>query len=536
MGKGTKAPPPPDPGQTAEAQAEANRVSVVSPYGNQMYGNFVENNRPQDMVESDWNALPFDQRYRFEVDPNHAVTQVQETQGQRDFREGSEGVAIDLMRRGGDQLSNLPTDPGISLPSLNGGQDIKAGDLRYGVDASGMGDYSRGVGFTDPVGEYQRRVDTRGLQQLPGVNDLGGEAQRASDAVFGGSMMYLRPEMDLQRARIEQRLADQGIPVGSEAYTAEMDRLGRQQDQQTTALALGSVGAGGAEQSRLTDMALALRGQGYGERVTDANLTNQARAARAGEEFQNVATSNDVRSSLFGEGVTNANLNNAAVAQDFNQEMAKAQLENQVAQMNLGNQVQDRNMRFNELAALLGGPQIGSPTMMQPTPIDVVSPTMAAYNAQVSNAQNAQAGQNAGLGAVASIGGSLIMCFAPGTMIDTPDEPVAIENLRPGDAVKGGAVRAVIEAAAAGQPMMRYRGVHVAPNHAVMHDGRWTLVEDTDEAVEAEGVDTVYTLLTTSGRIWIDGLEFEDQEPLATMVPAAYEAVRAASLEVMNAA
>ena len=51
----------------------------------------------------------------------------------------------------------------------------------------------------------------------------------------------LRPQHEEQREQLEQRLADQGIPIGSEAYTREMDRLEKSQGSQLSNLGLQSI-------------------------------------------------------------------------------------------------------------------------------------------------------------------------------------------------------------------------------------------------------------------------------------------------------
>jgi len=56
-----------------------------------------------------------------------------------------------------------------------------------------------------------------------------------------------QPQMDRQRAQLENQLSNQGIYRGSEAYDNAMDDLGRQEND----FRLGAIQAGGAEQSRM---------------------------------------------------------------------------------------------------------------------------------------------------------------------------------------------------------------------------------------------------------------------------------------------
>ena len=457
MSKGgsSSAPQAPDPSQTAAAQARANRVNLFSPTGNQLFGNMVANERPEGMTDQAWNALPWDQRYRFEMQPDQASMQIQETPAQTAFRTGAENLAQTMVGRAQTQIGNLPVQSNIVLPDLANGSGrvtrvmdqgvtnhVDGGPVRDSIDRSRLGpDYIRGVNLS-ALGDYTTRVDRSGLQAAPTVqafspNDFSADTARTQGATFGRAMNMLRPDMDLERSRTIQMLADRGIPVGSEAHNAALDRLDRAQANASENAAFSAIGAGSAEQSRLSNqmaqraqLASALRGQGFQENLTDAELANRARAAAFGENYQNVGVNNQVRGSLFGEGMNearlfnsaqdqrfsqgmaNANLANAAQQQQFSQATGAATLGNQAKQQNLANQMAQRQVQFNELAALMGGPQIGAPPIMQPAGIDVTGPANTAYNGQLAqyNAQMAQ--RNANLGAAAGLGAAGIYALS----------------------------------------------------------------------------------------------------------------------------
>jgi len=75
--------------------------------------------------------------------------------------------------------------------------------------------------------------------QLPSA---GGDA--VTQATFQQSKNLLDPEFTQQRERLEQQLADQGIPRGSEAFDKEIRRLDRSQGEQLNQLSLASVSQG----------------------------------------------------------------------------------------------------------------------------------------------------------------------------------------------------------------------------------------------------------------------------------------------------
>ncbi len=63
-------------------------------------------------------------------------------------------------------------------------------------------------------------------------------------ATFELGKRQLDPELKSQREALATRLANQGIPIGSEAYNAEMNRLERSQGDQLNALSLQSLQTG----------------------------------------------------------------------------------------------------------------------------------------------------------------------------------------------------------------------------------------------------------------------------------------------------
>ena len=74
---------------------------------------------------------------------------------------------------------------------------------------------------------------------LPGVDD-----QAAQDATFQLGKRQLDPILAQQKKDLAQQLANQGIPMGSEAYNTEMNRFDRSQGDQLNALSLQSLLSG----------------------------------------------------------------------------------------------------------------------------------------------------------------------------------------------------------------------------------------------------------------------------------------------------
>ncbi len=76
--------------------------------------------------------------------------------------------------------------------------------------------------------------------------DFSADRQRVEDAIMG----RMQGGMDRDRGQLEDRLASQGIGIGSEAYQAAMDDLNRGVNDAR----LGAVISGGQEQSRMVGM------------------------------------------------------------------------------------------------------------------------------------------------------------------------------------------------------------------------------------------------------------------------------------------
>ena len=113
----------------------------------------------------------------------------------------------------------------------------------------------------------------------------------------------LNPQLDRERANLEQRLSDQGIRYGSTAYTQAMDDYSRQSNDARLAV----TAAGGQEQTRMTDMAAKAAGfqnaaqqqaytqaQGRGQFFNAAQQADYAQALSSGQ-FKNAAQKDAVR-------------------------------------------------------------------------------------------------------------------------------------------------------------------------------------------------------------------------------------------------
>lgn len=229
MGKKDSPDPPraPDPNVTSQAQARANQQAIydsarvnrydqTTPYGS------VTWNRPTDDPATWSQNVSLDPAYQQRFDQENQLANTMGTAANR-------------------QAGNLPRGQ-FSTQGLP--------ELRSGLDQS----------------------------QLPELStDFSGDASRMEDATYQRALGLMNPEFDRQQSQMENRLVQQGIPIGSEAYNDEMGRFEKGRNEAQLAAALESVGAGRQEHSRMFDVNQRARQQGVAEQGQDFGMTHTAR-------------------------------------------------------------------------------------------------------------------------------------------------------------------------------------------------------------------------------------------------------------------
>jgi len=98
-----------------------------------------------------------------------------------------------------------------------------------------------------------------GLPQAPGIDDFSADRDKVTNAIIQRN----QPLMQQDRNALENKLMNQGIAPGSEAWKNSMDDLTRQQND----FNLAAIGAGGQEQSRLFGLGSAARQNAIQERA-----------------------------------------------------------------------------------------------------------------------------------------------------------------------------------------------------------------------------------------------------------------------------
>ena len=222
MGKSAPEPPPPvDPNAIIKAQQGANISSFFTPVGDVLIGDVKDGQFQQG-------------------GPGLAqeITLAPESQGVFDAQTRNQLL---LTNAANAAVGGLPTDrfdlTALDLPNVPGGIDFST------------------------------------LTPLPDANARSAGGAGVEQATFSRLTGLLNPQFALDERRARQRLADQGLPQGGEAFETELDNLFRRRDETLLQVADQSVLAGRTEQSRLQSQALQVRTQEITERLTEIGLT-----------------------------------------------------------------------------------------------------------------------------------------------------------------------------------------------------------------------------------------------------------------------
>lgn len=124
-----------------------------------------------------------------------------------------------------------------------------------------MAGYSSQAAGRLPTGEF----NLNGLPELP--TNFSADRQRSEDALYGRATSRLDPQWQNAERDFETRMKITGIPMGSEAYMNARKQFDQSRTDAYESARNASISGGGAEESRLFNMASAGRGQGINERI-----------------------------------------------------------------------------------------------------------------------------------------------------------------------------------------------------------------------------------------------------------------------------
>jgi hypothetical protein len=438
MTKKSTPPPLPDYAALALAQGAANKEAAIAtarlsnpniygPLGNQTvtYGTTKKYDQAgYDQAVIDYNAMSEDQKKaegfptkaKFTTDDfttptiNQTLTPVaQKTLEAQQLVEhelaglGLKGtLTVDKMldKPFDPKLDGIKTDISGDVSPVNQTAFTADGAQRFVAAPTAADESQRYV--TGPTAAERALGSVTGPTLQQGINTAGIAAMPVNAGMTGQQaiMSRLQPQLTQNENAARQRLANQGLVTGGEAYENEMRTMGQNRnDLELQAAAQGinldammnqqgfqqaqAQGQFGNE-AQLAQFRSALENTGFGNETIQQNYQNQL--AQFGAGLQNAALNNtaiqqdyDNRMSQFGVGMQNAALNNSAIQQDFqsklagqsaqnaaiaqnyNQQLGMAQFSNTAQDQSLAQQLAIRNQPLNEITGLMSGSQIQMP-------------------------------------------------------------------------------------------------------------------------------------------------------------------------------
>ena len=385
MGKSSpSAPPAPNPNELINAQANANRITQFTPQGNLLFGSVGDQGQfVQGAVPEDGQAAAFTQETPFQTQMRAATEGTGLGLGNTAFGRVTGRTVIGQNPDGTPIFQDDPDfqNPFRTAPTLSGvsaAQDIDPAQL------ANLQAFNQKIasGVALPTG-----LSTEGLTALQ--SDPEAFRSNIESTLFNRQLGLLQPEFTRQREELESNLVNRGIPITSDPYNTAVNRLESQQGEQLQRLAQQATLAAGQESDRLVNQARSNRAMEFGERAATGEFGLAANQAS------------------FGQNAANVQLQNAA----RQQQIADQLLSNQVAQQQRQREIAERNalrgQNFNELAALLGGPQVQQASFFAPGSIDTQG-AFAAQQAAQQNAYNqAMATRSADLGGLFGLAGNL---------------------------------------------------------------------------------------------------------------------------------
>lgn len=434
MGK-PSAPKAPDPKETAAAQTSTNvataiansylgNVNQVTPDGKLTYDktgqNFIADDNGQqywrdrqgNVVQSqDPSKKGTYTSVKGYYTPTFTATQTLSPQ-QQAIKTNSDKTSEHLARTAREQAWNMRNflNTSIDTSNLPAANDWSKLNLPTYTKAGSGPDMKENLG---DAGKIQTSIGNAGNITKSYGTDYGANVKQVQDAM----MSRLQPNIDRDRASLETNLQNQGIRIGSDAWTNAMADFDRGVNDQRTSVLLSS----GQEQSRLAglerDRAMfenSAQGQNFDQLLSRGTFGNTAQQQQFGQNMDRAQFQNTSRQQEYDNTLRSAGFNNALADQRFNATVTRGNQRDNARTRALEETFALRNQPINEVSSLLSGGQVTQPNFMNiqgqtmPT-VDYAGLVQQDYGNQMGayNAQMAQ--RNSILGGLFGLGASGIM-------------------------------------------------------------------------------------------------------------------------------
>jgi len=273
------------------------------------------------------------------------------------FNPNLAGLQTNLGNAG--QISQAPdlSRYGQASGNVNAGQISQAPELsRYGMAGANVN--AQGVNAGPQAGQYGMSSGGPSAGQYGfaggpsagqygfasgGLNTSNVAAMPVSAGMTGQNaiMSRLAPQLEKSDAAMRQRLANQGLVAGGEAFENAMLSQNQQKNDLLTQAALQGIGLDTAANAQGFNQALAAGqfgnqavGQNFGQGVTAQQLQNAGIAQNFGQGQAANAAQNAAIGQNFNQGLSAQQAQNAAAQQLYNQNMGVQGLQNQAVGQN----------------------------------------------------------------------------------------------------------------------------------------------------------------------------------------------------------
>jgi hypothetical protein len=326
MGKQATPPPVPDYKAAAKEQGTANLESAVAtsklsnpntygPLGSQVvtYGTGTD-----------------------QYTPTITQTLTPNAQATLEAQQGVERSLAELGQQGVAQAKTILSTPfNPNLPGIDT-------SIAESVSPVNQAAYNAGSAQRSVAGPtLQQGIDTSGIAAMP-VN-AGMTGQQAI-------MSRLQPQLTQNENATRQRLANQGLVTGGEAYENEMRTMGQNRND----LELQAAAQG-------INLDAMMNQQGFGQAQAQGQFGNEAQLNQFQSALQNAGMGNTALQQDYQNQLAAQTAQNAAIAQNYNQQMGMAQFGNTAQDQSLTQQLQLRNQPLNQITGLMSGSQIQMP-------------------------------------------------------------------------------------------------------------------------------------------------------------------------------
>ena len=284
----------------------------------------------------------------------------------------------------------------LSSPmSLNG--------LPAAADRSGMAPVNYSAGPNAPQYSTQGTAMPQVTDLATGYeNDFGAQKDEVQKALMG----QINEQRDRDMEGLRTQLANQGVGIGTEAYSRAVDDFNRSNDNARTQALL----AAGQEQSRLVNLA---RDEAtFGNTATNQNNQNQMALYSLGEDQRRYGDA--MKGQSFSDQMALTGREDANQNANFNQQQVIAEGQDNSRSRAMQEQFALRNQPINEITALLSGSQVSTPqfSMTQPSQIpttDYAGLMQQGYANDIANYQNKMAPWNQAVGGLFNLGSAALI-------------------------------------------------------------------------------------------------------------------------------